>query len=241
VQAGGQEGDGGTDLLELEATIKRVPGVLGCVILATGEGDLGEIQAFTRAGEDRARIQESIRGAVSKAGFQEARAVQVFELEAESHLGDRETLRRAAELAEQDARSRGGADVSRRMPGAPGPRPALARVVLSSSSGKSEAEVALGSGSRESVGLAEGEKTSHGLRVVAQATLDACEQLVAGVAFDLKGVSLVTTLGREAVLVLAQSGDRPETVGAALVREGPTSEATVRATLDAVNRRLAQG
>ncbi len=92
----------------------------------------------------------------------------------------------------------------------------------------------------EIVGKAEGEKTEHGLSVIGQATLDAAEKLTGGVGFKLRGASLVDLLGREVVLVLVGMGDGQDNVGAALVRGGPVTEAAVRATLAAVNRRLSK-
>jgi hypothetical protein len=114
-------------------------------------------------------------------------------------------------------------------------------VLLSSTTWRTEAEVALGPEGEQVTGQATGEKTPHGLSVLAQAALDAAAQLATGVAFELRGASLVNTFGREAVLVVVQVGDAPETIGAALVQDGPVTEAAVRATLDAINRRLSKG
>lgn len=242
-----------SELLDLESKIKQLSGVLGCVILATQEGDPSEIQAFTKAGADQAAIQKAIHEEVAARGLDgKLRQVFVFELEAETQFGDRETLERAAELAEQDARMRGLtsvspeeelAQVARSHPqtlGAPRRAPLL-RVVLTSSTWRSEAEVSLGQDdASEVVGSAEGEKTPHGLRVLAQATVDAAHKLVDG-DFDLKGASLVSLFDEEAVLVLVHVDHEYTTIGAALTRDGPISEATVRATLDALNRRLSEG
>ncbi len=241
-----------TSLVDLETSIKKLPGVLGCVILTDKTGNPSEIQAFTRLGVDQGEVQRSILDEVATRGLPPVGHIMVFELEAESHFGDRETLERAAEHAEQEARARGPArpeaeevlapppDAERRH-GALRRRPLLSRVVLSSTTWRSEAEVALGSEGSEVSGFSEGEKTPHGLKVLAQATLEATGRLVEGMRFVLKGASLVKTFGREAVLVVVEVDDGPESIGAALVREGPTSEAAVRATLDAVNRRLAPG
>lgn len=233
-------------LMELEAAIKEVAGVLGCVILTHPGGRPAEVQAFIRAGSERSSIEAAILDRVSGAGFAPLRQVHVFELDAESSFGDRESLNRAAELAEQDARARGPIGTEASAPdetadlSALRHRPPLRKVVLTSSSWQSEAQVALGSEAVEVVGEASGEKTPNGLRVLAEATLEACSRLADGLDFDLKGASLVDVLGREAVLVLVEVDEPPETLGAALVRGGPVSEAAVRATLDAVNRRLAQ-
>ena len=235
-----------SDALDLETRIKQLPGVLGCVILTNPEsGAPEEIQAFVRSGFDRAQIQHSIYDEAFNFGVHEAlRQVLVFELQAESHLGDRESLQRAAEVAEQEARAKGPASPApEALESPPSPslkkRAELGAVVLTSTVWRSEAEVALGPQGEEVTGQASGEKTPHGLSVLAQATLDAASRLAGGVAIQLKGASLVNTFGREAVLVVVQVEGSAETMGAALVRDGPVTEAAVRATLDALNRRLA--
>ncbi len=239
------------DLVELEGAIKRLPDVLGCVILTDPEGRAGEIQAFTKSGSDRQTVQKAIVDTATQAGVgDELRQVLVFELEAESIFGDRESLERAAELAEQEARSRG-------IQWEPDPplrhepqardimghvfRPPLRRVVLSSSAWKTHAEVVLGHDDTDEVrGESSGDKTPHGLKVLAQATLDAVANLVGATDFVLEGASLVSVVGQEAVLVMLRLHDGLEVLGAALVRDGPVSEAAVRATLDGLNRRFAR-
>ena len=236
------------DALDLESRIKQLPGVLGCVILTNSEtGAPEEIQAFVRSGFDRAEIQHSIYDEAHNFGIHEAlRQVLVFELQAESHLGDRESLQRAAEVAEQEARAQGPSRTTDiELDDTPRPalqrRPEIGAVVLTSTVWRSEAEVALGPQGEEVMGQASGEKTPHGLSVLAQATLDAASRLAGGVEIELKGASLVNTFGREAVLVVIQVDGSAETMGAALVRDGPVTEAAVRATLDALNRQLAYG
>lgn len=239
------------DLVELEGSIKRLPDVLGCVILTDGQGRAGEIQAFTRSGSDTGTVHKAIIDTAASAGVgDELRQVLVFELEAESIFGDRESLERAAELAEQEARARG-------IQWEPDPpldhepqtrditghafRPPLRRVVLSSSAWKTHAEVVLGNDDSDEVtGESSGDKTPHGLKVLAQATLDAVANLVGVADFVLEGASLVSVVGEEAVLVMLRLHDGLEVLGAALVRDGPVSEAAVRATLDALNRRFAR-
>ena len=49
------------EALDLESTIKQLPGVLGCVIITHPEtGAPEEIQAFVRSGSDRAKVQNAI-------------------------------------------------------------------------------------------------------------------------------------------------------------------------------------
>lgn len=249
-----------TDVPDLENALKQLPGVLGCVILTTPEGVPSEIQAFTQKSADQGEVEQAIMAEVEKRGLGAVLShVSVFELEAESYFGDLESLERAAELAEQEARARGRAGASpgtseiARISLAPpretklGPpaaelkrRPPLLRVELSSTSLTSVAKVALADAEDEEiVGTAEGEKTPHGLRVLAEATLEAVGHLVPSVKIELRGASLVNVVGEEAVLVVVEEQDGPEMLGAALVRGGPVTEATVRATLDAINGRFA--
>lgn len=241
------------DLVALETSIKELPGVLGCVILTNRQGDAAEIQAFTRSGTDQQVIQKEIESRVAERDLATSlRHIYVFELEAESLFGDRETLERAAELAEQEARMRGprsAADdlvtlhtvVADTAPStARRDRPPLLRVSFSSTTYSSEAQVALGAEGEEIVGGASGDKTPHGLMVLAEATLDAVRILIDDERLRLVGASMVNVVGEEAVLVLVKEQEGPEMMGSALVRGGPVTEAAVRATLDAVNRRLAR-
>lgn len=232
-------------LMGLEGQLKKLPGVLGSVILVDPDGTAAEIQAFVRSGTDRGQVEGSIKQLVSSGGLDaQVKTIHVFELDAESVFGDRQTLERAAELAEQDARSRGPlapppSQEPRSRSGGVGNRPSLQRVVLSATTFSSEAEVSLrGISEGEVVGLAEGEKTPHGIAVVARATLVACAQLVDGFGVSFIGASLVRVAEQDAVVVLVRLPDGLDLVGSALVREGAPSEAAVRATLDAVNRLL---
>lgn len=232
--------------LDLEAKIKQLPGVLGCVILTHPQsGAPEEIQAFVQSGADKPGIQAAIYDQASTHGaLDDLKQVLVFELQAESELGDRSSLQQQAEMAEQEVRARGlTSDADESGSGskrAPVDRPPMGRVILSSTVWKSEAEVDLGPEGEQVTGQAMGDKTPHGLSVLAQATLDAASRIAGGVELKLKGASLISIVGREAVLVVVQVADSPETLGAALVRDGPVTEAAVRATLDALNRRLAR-
>ena len=239
-----------SEIQEFESTIKAIPGVLGCVIIAGHDGGPSEIQAFTTTGTDRDEIQSRILEELASRDFGDQNSrVYVFELSAESYFDDLESLERQVEFAEQEARSAGpigdGAPEAASTPGLPIEegagsvrRPRVHKVSLTSSSWTSEAVVALGGADSEVVGQASSEKTPHGLKVVADATLEAAGKLAGGdVVFKVKSASLVNVGGQEAVLVLVLEDDQ-DMLGAALTRGGPLHEATVRATLDAINRRL---
>lgn len=216
------------DLLDLESAIKELPGVLGCVIFSGPDGAPSEVQAFTKRGADHTAIEQAITKEVGDRGIEGSlKRVFVFELETESLFGDSTMFDLSATIAGDDVVAAMERKVS--FSG----RPAFRRVVLSSSDITSEAEVVL----EGTVGRAEGKKTTHGLQVVAQATLEAVHQILGEERFNLRDASLVTGAAGQAVLVFVEAGDE-QMVGAALVREGPVSEVAVRATLDAVNRRL---
>jgi hypothetical protein len=237
---------GQLDVDDLESAIKQLPGVLGCVVLSGVDGNPSEIQAFTTTGTDRDEIQALILDEITKRDLSSpVNQIYVFELEAESYFGDLESLERAAEFAEQDARTRGPIGTRQKgphpEPGAgaePEKRPVLQRVSLTASSWTSEAHVALASEVEEVVGRATSEKTPHGLKVLAEATLEAVSSLVPDLEFTVKSASLVNVSGQEGILVLVEESGGLEMLGAALTRGGPLPETAVRATLDAINRRL---
>ena len=246
-----------SEISDFESTIKAIPGVLGCVIISSHDGNPAEIQAFTTTGTDRDEIQARILEELASRDFGDHNSrVYVFELSAESYFDDLESLERQVEFAEQEARAAGPigdgtAPEGPRVVPAPAvaagsdggggsgvKRPRVRKVSLSSSSWTSEATVSLGEEGNEVVGQASSEKTPHGLKVVAEATLEAAGKIAGDdVTFKVKSASLVNVGGQEAVLVLVLENEQ-DMLGAALTRGGPLHEATVRATLDAINRRL---
>jgi hypothetical protein len=229
-------------LLELEATIRGLPGVLGCVIVADPAGDPCEVQAFTAAGADRSEIERAILDEADRRGMTASlRGVLVYELETEALVGGPDSLRQAELLAELEAlddEPAGGPRASR-ISDTGSIRPVVRRVVATlSETSDSEARVALADGQTEVIGQAVAEGSTNGLEVVAQATVDAVHKMIGDdTTFTLVGASTTEMIRRQMVLVLVRS-DGSELVGAALVRGGPLADATVRATLDALNRRL---
>lgn len=228
---------------QLEESIRSMPGVLGCVIV-NGPGEKpAEVQALVSTGSDRMAVQNAILEEVARRDLGPVRQVFVFELDTESHFGDAESVRRAAEQAELQARSRGPLGGSsppldlNAIPGA-GIRPRIGRVALTASSWRAEARVALDTPMQEVVGEATGEETAHGLRILAEATLEALRKLSGELEFVVVGSSLIGVFGREAVLVVVRLDQGEESIGSSLVKDGRVSEAAVRACLDAVNRRL---
>jgi hypothetical protein len=236
------------DVLDLEAKINGLPGVLGCVILSGDDGLPSEIQAFSHMAADRDDIRRRIESEARALDLHRSlRRVLVFELGTESISGDHDALRKAELLAELEAlgdeptadesspplpgRTRAGDELR---------RPVIRKVDARPSTEQARAEVFLQDSVGQAVGEASGRDTSHGLRITAEATLGAVHKLIAVEgAFRLAGAWLTEAGGRSIVLV-AVGSNVGELIGAALVRNGPPTEAAVRATLDAVNRRLAR-
>lgn len=121
-------------------------------------------------------------------------------------------------------------------------RPAIQRMHLVSSGLDVTATVTLGHGGRDSVGEATGTATQSGVhKAVALATLSAVEGLVGqSVRFELDHLE-VTQMGQGRTVVagvtLVSSRGVERLTGAAVVRED-VRQAVIRASLDAVNRRI---
>jgi hypothetical protein len=121
-------------------------------------------------------------------------------------------------------------------------RAIVRRMHIVSSGLQVTAEVTLAQGSATAVGQAHGTATQTGVqRAVASATLNALEQLIGGRArFELEVIEVAPTGRDRTVLVnvtmLTNTGSERLT-GAAGVRDD-VRQAAIRATLDAVNRRV---
>jgi hypothetical protein len=121
-------------------------------------------------------------------------------------------------------------------------RPAIAKMHLVSTGLDVTATVTLASGDRTADGEARGLASQSGVhKAVASATLRAVEELVGGaVRIELEHLE-VTPMGPERTVVVlltlltAQGGE--SLTGAAAVRDD-VRQAVIRATLDALNRRL---
>lgn len=122
------------------------------------------------------------------------------------------------------------------------PRPSIQRMHLVSAGLDVTATVTLGHGSMSASGESQGTATQTGVhRAVANATLRAVEGLLGHtVRFELEHVEVVPT-GRERTAIVGVTmlgnGGGERLTGAAAVREDPR-QAVIRATLDAVNRRI---
>ncbi|MCU1599420.1 MAG: hypothetical protein JWO22_129 [Frankiales bacterium] len=206
---------------ELIAALRAVPGVSDADVTPDADGGLGTLRLDLEEGVDEAAVASSV-GRLLREQFGlgvDADRVQVVE----DAIVDHEPLPTVPE-------QRSGA------------RPSIARMHLVSSGLDVTASVTLSSGDAHATGEARGAASQTGVhRAVATATLRAVEQLVEGqVRFELDHLE-VTPLGTERTVVVALTlltGRGAERLtGAAGVRED-VRQAVIRATLDALNRRL---
>jgi hypothetical protein len=208
------------DNSELVAALRAVPGVSDADVTPDEDGGLGTLKLDLEAGVDEAAVASSV-GRLLRERFGlgvDAEHVQVVE--------DAVVDSAAPTLPAQRAAS----------------RPSIARMHLVSSGLDVTASVTLSSGTGQATGEARGAASQTGVhRAVATATLSAVETLVEGqVRVELDHLE-VTPMGTERTVVvgltLLSSRGAERLTGAAAVRED-VRQAVIRATLDALNRRL---
>ncbi|MCW2600957.1 MAG: hypothetical protein JWM02_2786 [Frankiales bacterium] len=204
---------------ELVAALRAVPGVTDADVTPDGEGGLGTLRLDLESGVDEAAVATTV-GRLLREQFGlgvDAERVQIVE---------DAVLDRPASVPEHRSAA----------------RPAISRMHLISSGLDVTASVTLASEDRIAIGEARGAASQTGVhRAVATATLRAVEQLVDGqVRFELDHLE-VTPMGSERTvlvsLTLLTAKGTERLTGAAGVRED-VRQAVIRATLDALNRRL---
>jgi len=220
-----------TDYGEIVAALRAVPGVADADVEPDGDGGgMGLLRLGLAPGFDEVQVATSV-GRLLRERFGlgvDAERVQLVE-EAEAAVGAPDlsvtTVPQTAQQA-QDLRT----------------RPSIQRMHLVSSGLDITASVTLGLDGRSEVGESRGTATSSGVqRAVAQATLRAVELLTdERVRFELDHLDVAPT-GRERTVVvgvtMVSSTGSEKLTGAAVVRED-VRQAVIRASLDALNRRL---
>ena len=209
---------------ELVAALRAVPGVTDADVTADGDGGLGTLRLDLEPGVDEAAVASHV-GRLLREQFGlgvDADHVEIVE----DAVIDRPGAGPGMSVPEQRSAA----------------RPAIARMHLVSSGLDVTASVTLSSGVRTALGEARGTASQSGVhRAVATATLRAVEELVDGlVRFELDHLE-ITPMGSERTVVVSLTlltGKGAERLtGAAGVRED-VRQAVIRATLDALNRRL---
>ncbi|MCW2499940.1 MAG: hypothetical protein JWN87_1616 [Frankiales bacterium] len=204
----------------LVAALRAVPGVSDADVTPDDEGGLGTLRLDLDPGVDEAAVASTV-GRLLRERFGvgiDADRVQVVE---------EAVVERPAPAVPQQRLAA---------------RPAIARMHLVSSGLDVTASVTLSSGERIALGEARGAASQSGVhRAVATATLRAVEELVDGqVRFELDHLEIAPMGSERTVLValtLLTSKGTERLTGAAGVRED-VRQAVIRATLDALNRRL---
>lgn len=231
-----------TEHRDVVAAIRAVPGVADAQIEPTADGGLGRLRLALAHDVDEAEVASSV-GRLLREQFGigiDAEHVQIVE---EAQVGP--AGRAAGDPASGAAYDPVPDPVSApaRVPAQRAPeRPAISRMHLVSSGLEVTASVTLAAGGRTAVGEGMGNASQVGVqRAVANATLRAVEQLLAGLArFELDHLE-VSHLGAERTVLVALSmltaKGSERLTGAAAVRED-VRQAVIRATLDALNRRF---
>jgi hypothetical protein len=210
-----------TDYREIVAALRDVPGVSDADVEPDGEGGMGLLRLGLEAGVDEVAVATSV-GRLLRERFGlgvDAERVQIVEdAEVPAHPAPDVPMQRA------------------------GTRPAISRMHLVSSGLDVTATVTLSADGRTAQGEAQGSASQSGVqRAVAAATLRAVEALSGDAArFELDHLE-VTQLGAERTVLISltmlSAKGTERLTGAATVRED-VRQAVIRATLDALNRRL---
>ncbi|MBX6371860.1 MAG: hypothetical protein IRZ02_06360 [Acidothermus sp.] len=216
-----------TDHREIVAALRELPGVADAEVQpdAAGEG-LGVLRLGLQPGVDEVEVASAVGRLLRERfglGVDADRVQLVEDMEATEEVNV-------------------GPEIPEQAPDGTRFRPAIRRMHIVSSGLSVSADVTLAVGDRTAVGHSDGTATRSGVqRAVATATLRAVEELLGGQArFELDLVEVAST-GRDrtvlvAVTMLTGSGSERLT-GAAAVRED-VRQAAIRATLDALNRRV---
>ncbi len=214
------------DHRDLVAALRAVPGITDADVTPDADGGLGTLRLDLEPGVDEAAVASTV-GRLLREQFGlgvDADRVQVVE----DAVLDRHHVEQADQPAVPEQRTAA--------------RPSIARMHLVSSGLDVTASVTLSSGERTAVGEARGAASQTGVhRAVASATLRAVEELADGqVRFELDHIEVAPMGTERTVLVsltLLTSKGTERLTGAAGVRED-VRQAVIRATLDALNRRL---
>lgn len=215
-----------TDYREIVAALRDVPGVADADVEPDADGGMGLLRLGLQAGVDEVAVATSV-GRLLRERFGlgvDAERVQIVE--------DAQ-VQPPPPAAEPDVEV-----PHQRVAG----RPAISRMHLVSSGLDVTATVTLTSDGRTAAGESRASASPTGVqRAVASATLRAVEQLSGDIArFELDHLE-ITQLGSDRTVVVSltmlSSRGTERLTGAAAVRED-VRQAVIRATLDALNRRL---
>ena len=229
---------------DLVAALRGVPGVSDAEVQPDEAGGPGLLRLDLEPGVDEAAVAGSV-GRILRDRFGlgvDADHVQVVEEAISPRAAAAAPSHATSPTRSATSSATGVVHDSEVVPGQRHARPSISRMHLVSSGLDVNAAVTLSSGDRSAVGEARGAASQSGVhRAVATATLRAVEELVGSVVrFELDHLE-VTPVGAERTvlvsLTMLSAKGTERLTGAAGVRED-VRQAVIRATLDALNRRL---
>jgi hypothetical protein len=203
---------------EMERALAQIAGIRTARVVTDPTGRIAEVHVLAEPGRSPKQLVRDIQSAVMT-GFGvsiDYRVVSVVQLDREA----------PAEPA----------------PHAPAARPVLRRLTAETASYSTEVSVGVAVGGTEVARTTRGPATA-GLRLVAQATVDAVAEAISAEAVEVESATLVEAGARQIALVvlrvLTSRGDHV-VAGSAVVRRDP-GDAVARASLDALNRFVGAG
>lgn len=217
---------------EIERAIARIAGIQASRVVTEGDR-VSEVHVLANRARGAKQLVRDIQSVVlTNFGIDiDYRTVSVVQLEEDAAApagggGASTTPGAAAAAVEPDIA--GGGRLA---------RPALTRIAAETTGFDSDIRVALSVGGTEQEGVARGPATS-GLRLVAQAVIDAVKTRLDASSVEVEFADLAMTGSRQVAIVvlrlLTGRGDHV-VVGSAVLRRDP-NDAIAKAALDAVNR-----
>lgn len=199
---------------EMERALAQIAGIRAARVVADRDGRIAEVHVLAEPGRAPKQLVRDIQSAVLT-GFGisiDYRVVSVVQLDKES---------KGAETTAQPSAA----------------RPVLRRLTAETASYSTEVSVGVAVGGSEVARTTRGPATA-GLRLVAQATVDAVVEAITAEAVEVESAAVVEAGPRQIALVvlrvLTGRGDHV-VAGSAVVRRDP-ADAIARASLDALNR-----
>jgi hypothetical protein len=209
-----------TDLRDVEAELCRLPDVVAARIVSGDGGRPVEVHVLAQTGKHAKQVVRDVQSvALASFGLElDRRIVSVVQL------------------------GPNGSDTPSALAPATTPRPRVCSIETQTAGTRTSIRVALGLGDDEVIGFSEGTVAAGTRpRVVASATLDALRQLEpAADGLDVAAAEVARVGSDDVVIVTLVCVDPPHEqrlVGSAIVYQ-QLEDSTVRAVLDATNRRL---
>lgn len=214
-------------LPELEDSLRQIPGIKAASVVTGPDAVPTEVHVLASPGKAAKQVVRDVQSlALARYDIDiDHRIVSVVQ------MSDDEVLVVETSPAQDDPQAAPEVAV----------RPAIAAIMVRSSSGITEASVTLAANDQLFEGKAQGPAgQSHRSRIVAVATLDAVDNLL-GQSCEVESATIVPIGGREVALsvltlMVARTGEQVLT-GCAVVR-GDEADAIARSVLAALNRQL---